>query len=152
MTNQRLWVSKARIVSLDKVYPDDTLVQGVPLEQQVYYDCNPHYVGGCGTYRLLTGKIWEMHYLVYKPGPGVNEPLTFRLNIHQYFTEILLPRLGWNRVSPQRLERIRGLLVGKKISLRSSAPIRYGELAEDFLPMDFDSWDQLFDSILSGLD
>lgn len=151
MKKNKFWESKARILGLDKVYPGNTLIQGIPKEEQMYYDLNPLYVGGCGTYRLLTGKFWEMRYLVYKPGPGRKHPRIYSLDVHHYFTDILQPRLGWKLISPQRLERIRALLLEKKVSLRSSTHIQYGDDAEDFLPLDYDSWNSLLESIFSGL-
>lgn len=151
MTKNDYWITKARIVCLDKVYPYGTLVTGIPREKQIYYDNDRRCSGGNGTYRILTGKFWEMTYCVYRPGPGRHEPVTYCLDVHEYFSQTLRLRLGWNRISPKRLDRIKELIVGKKIAVRSVSYCRYGSLAEDFLPLDYDSWDSLFDHLLADL-
>lgn len=152
MSKNQMWLTKARIVRLHKVYPSGTLIQGIPMDQQSYYDFNPRYVGGCGTYRLLTGTTWEMLYCVYSPGPGYREHLTYRLDVHQYITEVLQPRLGWKHISPQRLERIEKLLVGKKVTLTSNKWLSYGEIGDDFIPDGYNTWNEYFEEIFCDLE
>ena len=151
MFKKQLWVSKARIVCLHKVYPLGTLVSSIPQDQQPFYDFNPHYSGGCGTYRLLTGQTWEMLYCVYNPGPGEHTQMTYRQDVHQYMTEVLQPRLGWKRISSQRLESIKKFLVGKKILLTATEHLYHGENAQEFIPEGYKSWDNYFDVIFKDL-
>ena len=151
MKKNQFWISKARIVRLEKVYEDSPLIQGVPKEDQYYYDCNPMYVGGFGTYRFITPMYWELKYCVYKPGPGYDDQLTYTLNVHKYVTKTLQPRLEWYRLSQNRLNLIREKLVGKKVKLLASGEVEYGRPAKSFIPFDYDNWDMLFDSLLIDL-
>lgn len=106
---------RGRIVDLRKrTFSSCAITQGIPKENQGYYESSDKFKGSNGTYahNFETDTSYLMKVVVYEDEE--NPQLTVTTDITDLIKE---ENPSWIRVSPQRLEKLRQKIVGKKIDM-----------------------------------
>lgn len=106
---------RGRIVDLQKrKFNSCAITQGISKEEQPYYDNNDRFKGSNGTYAhdFESDTSYVMKIVVYEDEQ--NPQLTVTTDITDLIKE---ENPSWIRVSPQRLEKLKQQIVGKKIDM-----------------------------------
>ncbi len=69
------------------------------------------------------------------------------LDIHEYITQSLMPKLGWRPITQQRLDMLNEILKGTDMDLVTTDTTE-AALYRNFLPVGFKTWDEYLDSII----
>lgn len=140
------WKTKGLILSLQKIMP---LVHSyhAKKDQQHIYDNSPFLHGSNGTYVENASPYWNLVIKVRRPSYECPEPLKLNIDIHEYVTEVLMPKLGWERMTQERQNMLIGRLKGVKLDIITKDTDKPA-LYRDFLPLGFKSWGEYLDTII----
>lgn len=111
------WKTDATLISITKELPLQHIVSGISKSRQTYYDACPGIHGSNGTYAENVNSYWCLNYKVKRLAYEVNETQRLSIDIHDYITGELMPSLGWNRITANRLELINKCIKGKKVTV-----------------------------------
>ena len=87
------------------------------------------------------------HCLSFFPHSRGREPIPYSIDIHDYVTRSLMPKLEWGRITEDRLNRLNEILKGVEMELETSDTSE-AALYRNFLPVGFKTWDEYLDSII----
>lgn len=110
------WKTKGRILSLTKEMPVANIYHAKKGEQPSY-ESSPFVHGSNGTYVENVQSYWSLNIKIKRPSLEVSQPLKTNIDIHDYITQSLMPRLEWGRITEQRLKRLNEILAGKDMEL-----------------------------------
>ena len=140
------WKTKGRILSLSKEWPVAHVYHAKKGEQPSW-DHAPGFHGSNGTYVENVNAYWCLFVKIKRPSREVAEPIKEYIDIHDYVTKSLMPKLEWGRISQDRLDRLNGILKGVEMELETSDTTE-ATLYRHFLPAGFTTWDEYLDSII----
>lgn len=142
----KTWKTNGQILSLSKELPIAHIYHAKKGEQ-VNYERSPFVHGSNGTYVENVQPYWSLNIKIDKPSLEMAQPLKTNIDIHDYITQSLMPRLKWGRITGQRLERLKEILAGIEMKL-VTADTTKAALYRNFLPVGFKNWDDYLDSII----
>lgn len=142
----RQWHTKAYSFQIDKEMPRRGFVTGVKTDQQYRFDSFSGMHGSNGTYVENANPEWVLKFRLRRLDFAVDESVPEQINIHQYITQKLMPRLDWGKITAGRLEQLNDTL--KNLTLK----VVTREMAEapcyrSFVPVEYASWNDALDSI-----
>lgn len=111
------WRTEATLLSISKETPWVHVTTGISKSQQPRYDAFPGVHGSNGTYVENANPYWALTFRVRRLAYEVDKSETLTLDIHDYITNELMPRLGWERISADRLEQLNKCIKGKKVTV-----------------------------------
>ena len=144
------WHTEARLLSISKEMPIQRMVTGIKASHQASYDSCYSLHGSNGSYVENVNPEWVLKFRLRRLDFAVDESVPDQINIHQYITQKLMPRLAWGKLTAGRLEQLNDAL--KNLTLK----VVTREMAEapcyrSFVPVEYASWDDALDSIFSHL-
>ena len=142
----KTWKTKGRILSLRKELPV-AHVYHAKKREQLSWDHAPGVHGSNGTYVENVNPFWCLTIKIKRPSFEAPEPIPGYIDIHDYVTKSLMPKLEWGRITQDRLDRLNEILKGVEMELVTSDTTE-AALYRNFLPIGFKSWDEYLDSIL----
>lgn len=147
--NGKSWYSKAKILEIKYEYPILRTTSGVKKDKQDSYDNSPYLHGSNGTYVENSSKFFNLDFLVYSIDPCHTElpPSVFERDIDEYIRGILMPRLGWQKMTSPRLSLLNDKIKEVKLKVitwdMEEAPIH-----RNYVPFDFNnSWEAFLDDV-----
>lgn len=140
------WKTKGLILSLQKIMPIVNSYHAKK-EHQYIYDNSPFLHGSNGTYVENANPYWNLVIKVRRPSYECPEPLKLNIDIHEYLTEVLMPKLGWERMTQERLNVLIERLKGVKLDLITKDTDKPA-LYRNFLPSGFKCWGDYLDTII----
>ena len=140
------WRSKGRILSLTKEMPIAHMYHAKKGEQPSY-ESSPFLHGSNGTYVENVQPYWSLNIKIKRPSLEVAQPFKTNIDIHDYITQSLMPRLEWGRITEQRRERLNEILAGTDMELVTFDTTE-AALYRNFLPVGFKTWGDYLDSII----
>ncbi len=111
------WTTKATLLSIEKKSEGGHIVTGIPKSKQGIYDALPGIHGSNGTYAEHTTYFWALTYRVKYLAYEWRVCDILIEDINDYIIGELKPRLGWEKISPQRLERLNKCIKGKQLTV-----------------------------------
>lgn len=111
------WRSEAILLSIKKEMPLVHMVTGISKSQQPQYDAFPGVHGSNGTYVENTNPYWALTYRVKRLAFEVDQSANLTIDVHDYMTNELMPKLGWERISENRLNHLNRCIKGKRTSV-----------------------------------
>ena len=145
-TVYKTWKTKGRIMSLTKEMPIAHMFHAKTGEQPSYEN-SPYVHGSNGTYVENVQPYWSLNIKIKRPSLEVAQPLKTNIDIHDYITKSLMPRLEWGRITEQRLEILNEILAGTDMELVTTDTTE-AALYRNFLPVGFKTWGEYLDSII----
>ena len=115
--------------------------------EQPNYESSPFVHGSNGTYVENVQPYWSLNIKIKRPSFEVAQPVKTNIDIHDYITQSLMPRLEWGRITGQRLERLNEILAGTDMDLVTTDTTE-AALYRDFFPVGFKNWGEYLDSII----
>ena len=141
------WKSEAISLVISKEFPPCRIVTGIKKDQQVHYDNSYGLHGSNGTYVENVNQTWCLVFKVKRIGIEVDTSADFIIDIHKYITKKLMSKLGWGKITKERLEFLNNILKNKTLKVicrdLSIAPIY-----RNFVPLEYDNWETALDTIL----
>ena len=145
------WKTDAKIIKISKEMPIQRMIQGVSKQEQSSYDNSPFLHGSNGTYKENTNPIWCLTFKVKRLAYEVDKPEYLTLNIHNYITSILLPKLGWEKITVNRLEKVNDMIKNKPLKV-VTYDMDQDPIYREFIPDDSKSnWDSVLNELLSQI-
>ena len=142
------WRTKGRILSLTKEMPI-VRVYHAKKDNQYGWDNSPFFHGSNGSYAENTNPFWSLNIKIKRPSYEVPEPLRTNIDVHEYITTSLMPKLGWGRITQNRLDWLNETLSGKEMELETS-DVNEAALYRTFLPIGFKSWGDYLDNVIES--
>lgn len=145
------WKTDAKIIKISKEMPIQRMIQGISKQEQLPYDNSPFLHGSNGTYVENTNPVWCLTIKVKRLAYEVDKPEYLTLNIHNYITTKLMPKLGWGKITANRLAKINAMIKNNTLKVvtydMNEAPI-----CRDFIPDDSNgNWDSVLNELLSQI-
>jgi len=145
------WKTDAKIIKISKEMPIQSMTQGVSKQEQSSYDNSPFLHGSNGTYIENTNPIWCLTFKVKRLAYEVDKPEYLTLNIHNYITSILMPKLGWEKITVNRLEKVNDMIKNKPLKV-VTYDMDQDPIYREFIPDDSKSnWDSVLNELLSQI-
>lgn len=142
----REWHTEARLFGISKEMPIRRMVTGIKAPNQATYDANYGLHGSNGTYVENVNPEWFLKFRLRRLDFALDESRSVEINVHQYITQKLMPRLNWDKITAGRLEQLNNSLKNFKLKVvtreMDEAP-RY----RTFVPVEYAGWDDALDSI-----
>ena len=147
------WKSKARITRFHKTQGIVRVYQSIPQSQQYSYDNSPFIHGSNGSYAENAPYVWVIDILIHRMSYEIDEESWNAIDIHDYITTQLMPKLGWQRITQSRLDWIKSVIEGQNVDV-ITYEMDKPPIYRDFVPEKYKSWieylDNLFDKALSS--
>ena len=145
------WKTDAKIIKISKEMPIQRMIQGISKQEQSSYDNSPFLHGSNGTYIENTNPIWCLTFKVKRLAYEVDKPEYLTLNIHNYITSILMPKLGWEKITVNRLEKVNDMIKNKPLKV-VTYDMDQDPIYREFIPDDSKSnWDSVLNELLSQI-
>ena len=145
------WRTDAKIIKISKEMPIQRMIQGVSKQEQSSYDNSPFLHGSNGTYKENTNPIWCLTFKVKRLAYEVDKPEYLTLDIHNYITSKLMPKLGWEKMTENRLAKVNDMIKNKLLKV-VTYDIDKGPIYREFIPDDSNSnWDSVLNELLSQI-
>ena len=141
------WKTDGRIVSLEKGLPAFQRVVHASREAQNQLDRSYFFHGSNGTYVENVNPFWSLKIKIKRPSYEVPHPIDIEIDIHEYITKSLMPRLEWGQISQNRRELLNSILSGIEMKLVTMDTDK-AALFRDFIPVGFDNWNDYLDSVI----
>ena len=141
-----VWKTKGRIVSVTKELPLLHVYHAKKSELETW-DNSPYCHGSNGTYVENANLYWSLNLKVMRPSYEVPQPTICNIDIHNYITQSLMPKLRWARITQERLNRLNEILTGVKMELETSDTDK-AAVYRNFKPVGFSGWNDYLDSII----
>ena len=143
------WKTKGRIISLTKEMPI-VRVYHAKKDNQYGWDNSPFFHGSNGTYAENANPFWSLNIKIKRPSYEVPEPLRTNIDVHEYITTSLMSKLGWERITQNRLDWLNEILSGKEMELETS-DVNEAALYRSFLPIGYMSWNDYLDYVIMSV-
>lgn len=140
------WKTKGRILSVTKEMPLVHIYHAKKEEQGSWDNC-PGVHGSNGTYVENANPFWSLNIKIKRPSYDVPEPIKTNIDVHDYVTQSLMPKLGWGRITQDRLKQLNDILSGQEMELETHETSE-AALNRTFLPIGFPDWDSYLDSLI----
>lgn len=145
------WKTDAKIIKISKEIPIRRMIQGISKQKQSTYDNLPFLHGSNGTYIENTNAIWHLTFKVKRLAYEVDKPEYLTLNIHNYITSKLMPKIGWEKITANRLDRINDMIKNKSLKV-ITYDIEDPPIFREFIPAYANNnWESVLDELLSQL-
>lgn len=145
------WKTDATLCKISKEMPIQRMYQGISQQKQASYDNSPFLHGSDGTYVENVNPFWELKFKVKRLAYEVDSPQILTLDIHDYITKVLMPKLEWGKITENRLEQINNLIKDKTLKV-VTFDMEEAPLYRKFVPEDYNNnWNAVMDDILSKL-
>jgi hypothetical protein len=146
----REWHTEARLFGIAKEMPIRRMVTGIKAPYQPTYDSCYGLHGSNGTYVENVNPEWVLKFRLRRLDFAVDESVPDQINIHQYITQKLMPRLDWGKITAGRLEQLNNALKNHTIKV-VTREMEEAPYYRSFVPTEYASWDDALDSIFSYL-
>jgi len=133
------WRTEAILLSISKEMPLVHGITGIPKSQQHQYEASPGIHGSNGTYVENANPYWTLTYRVKRLACEVDRSVNLTADIHDYITSELMARLGWDRISANRLELLNQCIKGKRITVITH-DMDEAPGSRSFYPVNSQSW------------
>lgn len=145
------WKTEATLLFISKETPWKHVTTGISKSQQPSYDALPGVHGSNGTYAENINPYWALTFRVRRLAFEVDQSITRTIDIHDYITKELMPRLEWERVTADRLEQLNKCIKGKKITVITS-DMEEAPLFRSFYPVGSnDCWNEYLNECFKEL-
>lgn len=142
----REWHTDARFFAISKEMPIQRMVTGIKASHQESYDSCYGVHGSNGTYVENANPEWVLKFRLRRLDFAVDESVPEQINIHQYITQKLMPRLNSGKITAGRLEQLNDAL--KNLTLKVvTREMEEAPYYRSFVPTEYASWDDALDSI-----
>ena len=111
------WRTEATLLSISKETPLVHVTTGISKTRQPSYDALSGVQGSNGTYVENASPYWALTYRVRRLAYEVDKSETQIIDIHDYITNELMPRLGWERITSDRLELLNNCIRKKRVAV-----------------------------------
>jgi len=140
------WKTKGRILSLTKTMPVVEVFHAKKSDQEVW-DHMPGVHGKNGTYVENANPFWSLNIQIKRASFEVTDPIRTNIDVHEYITKSLMPKLGWGRITQDRLDLLNKILSGTVMELETS-DTNEAALYRKFLPIGYPGWEEYLDSLI----
>jgi hypothetical protein len=140
------WKTRGRILSIKKELPP-VQVFHAKKEEQTYLDNAPGIHGSNGTYVENANPFWSLNIQIKRASFEVTDPIRTNIDVHEYITKSLMPKLGWGRITQDRLDLLNKILSGTVMELETS-DTNETALYRKLLPIGYTSWDDYLDALI----
>ena len=140
------WKTKGKILSLTKTMPVAEVFHAKESDQEVW-DHMPGVHGKNGTYVDNASPFWSLNIQIKRASFEVTDPIRTNIDVHEYITKSLMPKLGWGRITQDRLDLLNKILSGTVMELETS-DTNEAALYRMFLPIGYTSWDDYLDALI----
>lgn len=141
------WETDGKIVSLSKGLPAFQRVVHAKRDAQSQFDRSYYFHGSNGTYVENVNPYWSLKIKIKRPAYESPYPIDIRIDIHEYVTKSLMPRLEWGKITQNRLDMLNNILSGIEMRLVTMDTDK-AALYREFTPIGFDSWNDYLDSMI----
>lgn len=146
----REWHTEARFFAISKEMPIQRMVTGIKAPHQASYDSCYGLHGSNGTYVVNANPEWVLKFRLRRLDFAVDESVPEQINIHQYITQKLMPRLDWGKITGGRLEQLNDAL--KNLTLKVvTREMEEAPCYRSFVPTEYASWDDALEPIFAHL-
>ena len=143
------WETEATLLSIWKVEWGHG-VTGISKSEQPLYEALPGIHGSNGTYAGYTITSWTLYYRVKRHANEWFESNVLFEDISNYMVHELKTRLGWKKISPQRLERLNRCINGKKLTVITHEMDK-DYIDRSFTPKDNNNWNDFLNDCFQEL-
>lgn len=140
------WKTKGKLESITKETPLLHVYHAKKTEQDKW-DSSPYFHGSNGTYVENAIMYWCLNLKIKRPSYEVPHPIPYSVEIHNYITQTLMPKLGWERITQDRLKKLNNIIEGKTLELETTDTDQ-AALNREFKPVGFKDWNDYLDSII----
>lgn len=140
------WKTKGRIISITKEMPV-VYVYHAKKDRQSVWDNSPYFHGSNGTYVENANPYWSLNIKIKRPSYEVPDPIRTNIDIHEYVTKSLMIKLGWERITQNRLNWLNEIISGTEMELETTDTDE-AALYRTFTPIGFKTWDDYLNSII----
>lgn len=145
------WKTDAKIIKISKEMPIRRMIQGISKHKQSSYDNSPFLHGSNGTYIENTNAFWYLTFKVKRLAYEVDKPEYLTVNIHNYITSKLMPKLGWEKLTVNRLAKVNDIIKNKPLKV-VTYDMDEPPIYREFIPDDSKSnWDSVLNELLSQI-
>lgn len=145
------WRTEAILLSIKKEMPLVHMVTGISKSQQSHYDALPGVHGSNGTYVENANSYWVLTYRVKRLAFEVDQSVNLTIDVHDYMTNELMPELGWERISENRLNHLNRCIKGKRTSV-ITYDMEEAPIFRSFYPENSkDSWNEFLNDCFKVL-
>ena len=144
------WRTEATLLSISKETPLVHITTGISKSQQPSYDALPGVHGSNGTYVENANPYWVLSYRVRRLACEVDKSETLTTDINDYITCELMPRMGWERITANRLELLNQRIKGKK-TIVVTHEIKKPPLYRSFYPENSNCWNDFLNDCFKEL-
>lgn len=144
------WNTEATLLKVSKEYPVARMYTGISCDLQNNYDLNPDLHGSNGSYVQNVNPEWTLLFRVKRLGIESDTSAVLAVNVHQFITNNLMPKLGWERITESRLENLNQSIRGKKIKVYTK-DMEVAPIYRAFYPTNKNNWEELLDDMLEKL-
>lgn len=133
------WSSDSKILGVYKEMPIQRMTTGISKDRQFLYDdsCGIH--GSNGTYVENVNPFWCINFRVYKIAPDIDEVKVFSADIHEYITQILMPKEEWKLINKSRLNIINEKVKGIKLKV-ITYDVDEAPAYRTYIPWGYSNW------------
>lgn len=140
----KVWKTIGRIKGLSKEMPVGS-VYHAKKEEQAGWDSSPFFHGSNGTYVENVSSNWRLNLVIMKPSREYFCPIDYNEDIHEYITQSLMPRIGWGRITQERLNRLNAIVSGTNVEVETFDTTE-GAAYRNFTPVGYTSWNEYLDN------
>lgn len=140
------WKTKGKILSLTKPMPVVEVFHAKKSNQEVWNHM-PGVHGQNGTYVENANPFWSLNIQIKRASFEVTDPIRTNIDVHEYITKSLMPKLGWGRITQDRLDLLNKILSGTVMELDTSDTNK-AALYRKFFPIGYTSWDDYLDALI----
>ena len=140
------WKTKGKILSLTKTMPVVEVFHAKKSDQEVWGHM-PGVHGKNGTYVENANPFWSLNIQIKRASFKVTDPIRTSIDVHEYITKSLMPKLGWGRITQDRLDLLNKILSGTEMELDTS-DTNEAALYRKFLPIGYTSWDDYLNALI----
>ena len=145
------WRTEAILLSIKKEMPLVHMVTGISKSQQAHYDALPGVHGSNGTYVENANPYWVLTYRVKRLAFEVDQSVNLTIDVHDYITNELMPNLGWERISENRLNHLNKCIKGTRTSVITH-DMEEAPIFRSFYPENSkDSWNEFLNDCFKEL-
>lgn len=143
------WRSSCQLLRLCKEMPIQHIYHANK-DNQAGLDNSPWVHGSNGTYVENVNPFWTLYIKIKRPSYEVPKPCQINLDVHDYITKRLMPKLGWGKISSNRLEVLNNIIENKFVNVVTNDTSE-AALYRNFHPIGYNSWDEYLDELFSSI-
>ncbi|MBR1991289.1 MAG: hypothetical protein IJ986_03330 [Bacteroidales bacterium] len=138
---------KAKIISLSKDMPTFCYMHHAKKAEQSRWDNSYFFHGSNGTYVENVNPSWNLNIEIMRSSFKSRYPREISIDVHEYITQWLMPKVGWKRISSKKHDKLNAILSGVIMDLSTYDTL--GDKSDcDYMPFGYDTWNVFLDSII----